>query len=514
MTRHVMFDDFSRGEFGSLGPWNAPKGSFTGQNVVRYVDGSLGPRNGLKALTVTGLPASGLGPNMGLDPNGNLWFQVGTLVKTIDPTSTASQAATAIGDASTSLGQGVIVGSFVYAGSQSSGIKKLDFGTPAVTSVGSSPSGERMVQYGERTLSASEGSQPQRIRYSAAGDPTSWPAGNFIDVGIGNTIQAMIVLRGGVAIYTVSNIHTGIDGRWWLLTGVPGVNETLREVLTGAQGPLTHATIAVPGDGVPAFAASKSETVGFFDGSFVKLLRHLSMGTPEVLNFASVVALREESDVLLVTCTDAASSGVGLMRRDGAWFRHAFSEADVWQRITTRDGTLPSSIADVSRAQNLVIFTTDAAPPVFYIWSAYNDRPPFAADYSASVLTPADVYFTLPDIPAPAGEQITVRKVTCWFRDWDTGDTGNNNQFNVKVTPLRQQESGEGTTQTGANQDGVTSTSFGRAPGSSSTSGVSLRRTWHFAPDYGDAARLKISDMRGVAIHRIEVELDTRPDPQ
>lgn len=508
--RIAVYDDFSGGEFGALGSWRAPKGSFTGQNVVRYVDGSLGPRNGIKALTVTGLPADILGSRMGIDRNGNLYFQVGTLVKTIDPTSTASQSSTAIGDAATDLAQGVLVGQYVYAITQGSGIKRLDFTTPAVTSVASSPNGTLLIQYGDRTLAAGNTSEKQRLYYSAAGNPESWPVGNYIDLGTGNTINSMIPLRGGVAIYTVTSAFTGLGGRWWILTGVPGVNETLREVLTGSQGPVNDADAAVPGDGVPTFAAAKSEVVGFFDGSKVSLLRHLSVGTLPALDVRSVVGLREESDVLVYSCDSAtASSGSGLMRRDGAWFRHAFAEADVRHVLTTRDGVLVSDLQEVSSAQDLVIMATAAAPPVFYMWSAYNDRPPFADDYSASVLTAADVYFTLPDIQAERGEQISVRKVTVWFRDWNTG--GSANQFNVTITPIHQYEAGDGTAQVSVDSAGVTP-SFSRAASASSTGGVNLRREWTFAEDFGDSARIKVSDMRGVAIHRVEVVLDTKPE--
>ena len=497
----VDYSDFSAGEFGDLGSWNAPKGSFTGQNVVRYVDGSLGPRNGLKALTVTGLPASGVGNRMGLDPNGNLFFQVGTVVYTIDGTDTSSQAATSVGDAVVTLNQGVQVGAdYVYAISSSAGIKRLDFTTPAVTSVASSPNGRYLIQYGERTLAAGDNAQPQRLYYSDAGDPESWPASNFIDVGTGTTIKAMLVLRSGVAIYTVASAFSGIDGRWWILTGVPGVNDSLREVLRATQGPLSDADACLSGNGVVVFAASTSEVIGSFDGSNVRLIRHLSLGTLSVLDYRAATPLRDESDVLVVSQTDTASSCVGFVRRDGTWVYQAFSEADVGNTIATRDGTLPSNIAPVSRAQNLVFFVTDASPPVFYIWAAYNDRPPFSTDYSASVLAPANVNFTLPEWWARDGEEVSVRKVIVQFRDWDTDDS-DDNQFDVQVTPLRQYEGGAGTVQT---------KSFSRATSASAAAGVNLRREWNFSQDWGNGFTVGVANMRGVAIQKIQVVLDVR----
>ena len=499
----VVYDDFTAGEYGSLGAWNAPKGSFTGRNVVRYVDGSLGPRNGLKALTVTGLGATWMGSRMGLDPSGNLWFQVGTNVYKIDGTDTASQAATLIGDAGVALNQAVQVGStYVYAITSGSGIKRLDFTTPAVTSVASSPNGEYLIQYGERTLAAGDPSQPQRLYYSDAGDPESWPASNFIDVGTGTNIKAMLVLRSGVAIYTVASVFSGIDGRWWILTGVPGVNDSLREVLRATQGPSSDADACLSGNGQVVFAASKSEVIGSFDGSNVRLLRHLPLGTPPLVDVRSATSLREESDVLVLgETTSVASSCVGYVRRDGTWTYHTFAEANVGRSITTRDGTLPSDIANVSRAQNLVFFANDdAAPPVFYMWSAYNDRPPFSTDYSASILNPANVYFTLPEWWARDVEEVAVRKVIVQFRDWDTDDS-DANQFDVTVTPLRQYEGGAGSAQT---------KSFSRATSASVAAGTNLRREWNFSQDWGNGFTVGIANMRGVAIQKIQVALDVR----
>ena len=52
-TTIVRYDNFTKGEFGNVGASAAPQNSFTGINVMRYRNGLLGPRPGLKLLNLT-----------------------------------------------------------------------------------------------------------------------------------------------------------------------------------------------------------------------------------------------------------------------------------------------------------------------------------------------------------------------------------------------------------------------------------------------------------------------------
>jgi hypothetical protein len=58
-TKFQTYKDFSKGEWGELGPFRAPEGSFTGNNVVLYTSGLLGPRPGLKENLYSGAVPQG-----------------------------------------------------------------------------------------------------------------------------------------------------------------------------------------------------------------------------------------------------------------------------------------------------------------------------------------------------------------------------------------------------------------------------------------------------------------------
>src|SRR5262245_32199582 len=58
----IRFSDFSGGDFGLRDPALANANQISGENVTVYPSGLLGPRAGIKALPVTGLPAHPAAP--------------------------------------------------------------------------------------------------------------------------------------------------------------------------------------------------------------------------------------------------------------------------------------------------------------------------------------------------------------------------------------------------------------------------------------------------------------------
>lgn len=482
--RAVAFDDFSGGDFGLLGSWHAPKGSFTGQNVLVYVDGSIGPRAAAKALALTGVAASEA-RTTGISAAGEVWFLANngtvysfdpvfpgalfTYTGTVSPVS--SGVAVPIDDTRSLLSV------------QTSKVYVVDHDAGTVTAIAPSPTGRALTMYGERAVGCgySGSGVGNRLYYSNAGDATTWPAANYIDVGDkGTNIVGLYTLRDALVI--AKSPTSGSKGEWWVLTGVPGVNETLRKVMDAVAPFTTTASVVLGGGRSIAFVSSPFASRRYtaeFNGSSLAERQHLHV----TLN-GPAVSLTSESDWMTPDS----------VQQRGAPTFHTLDD----------DGLADQLV--LSPNNDLVVGCDGNTTPTFYTWQPYLERPPFSSDTYSAVVDPTDVYFSLPDIQAERGEQIAVRKVTVWFRDWDTG--GSANQFAVNVTPIRQYEAGEGTTQIG----GGSSPSFSRAVGSSSTSGVNLRREWTFAEDWGDAARIKISDMRGVAIHRIEVILDTKAE--
>ena len=87
----VKYDDFSGGEFGTLGAEHAPPKTFTGRNVMRYFNGLIGPRPGLKRVVPNVAPPAGgllgfftVGRSPGLTTTELKWdviYVVGTSVR-------------------------------------------------------------------------------------------------------------------------------------------------------------------------------------------------------------------------------------------------------------------------------------------------------------------------------------------------------------------------------------------------------------------------------------------------
>ena len=491
----VDYADFSGGEFGSLGSWAAPKGSFTGQNVVRYVDGSLGPRNGLKAYTLTGMPASAI-EQVGMALPDRFFFEnAASNWFYFNPTSMASQALPAAAGGTATARQIASGAGVIYYITSSNGIRSWVVGAASTNAVASSPSGTCLVKYGERLVAAGD-SNPGRLYYSEAGAPTSWPASNFIDIGVGASIVALVPIRSGLAIVTQAVDTSGLaEGfRWYVLTGVPGVNDTVREVVQ-AQGPDWFRGATLLQNGLIAFAAPHSQTAAFFSGSQTELVRHLSLGTAGSDEY-SVTPMRDESDVLFLTdVTASANVCNGYFRRDGVWLKQAFSEANVGEKVATVTGY------DV----NLVVFADKTSTPVFYAWQPYHDRPPFSGDTYATILSPSNVHFELPEWWAKDGEDVAVRKIIVSFKDWDTDDASSN-QFDVTVTPLRTY----GGASAGGEATAITK-SWSRATSASSASGVNLRMDFGIEGSWGNGFKVKVANMRGVAIQKIQVVLHVRP---
>ena len=56
MSRSIIYNDFRGGEWGRIGPQNAAKNQWSGQNMIVYRSGDIGVRPGLKNISPTGLP--------------------------------------------------------------------------------------------------------------------------------------------------------------------------------------------------------------------------------------------------------------------------------------------------------------------------------------------------------------------------------------------------------------------------------------------------------------------------
>jgi hypothetical protein len=513
----VFFDDFGRGEYGSLGSWKHGytfyrgallyAGWWTGQNVVRYVDGTLGPRCGLKDVTPTGVP-TGVVKGMGyLDVPGHaLWYCVGTGIYDM---SEAGGGATVtytgvLASAPTLPLAAAIAPAVTWVTSMDDKVYKLDHNAQTVTAIASSPGGRTACIYGERMIVAGTTAHPNRVYYSAPGDFTSWPAINFFDVGDSWAVVKVLPQRTHLLIAKQ-------DGTWWVLTGVPGVNDVLRQVSANSSMQLGNLRATVIDDLV-YFVPRGFDSPATHNGARHDQLRYLSFNGgvwqeesgstifPPVFTVTPVSQKNYASrsgDVLF-----HSSSSKSALLRDGAWSLHTFGVSCPWVvggGNNGQDATAP-----------MLMFLCDgggaSATAKFYLWNPTLDRPPVKSYANESVGdasdTPPSCSFTLPEWFSRGGEQSIVRTVKVDFRKWNTNVSATNH-FDLSVVALRPYDN--------VTQAASAVQSFDEAGSAAGSTGASVLQSKVFK--FGDQGRgngfqLVFSNLRGVAIQKVQVQLE------
>lgn len=245
MRSLVVYDDFSGGEWGYLGPKKAAKNQFSGTNVMVYQDGQIGPRAGWRSLVSS---ISGVVPVIQTDQvlmrqrgNVQVWMPsarnglANDYVYLMD--SSVVQAVTNANQ----RGPGIVAaegpnqrqtassaGGYYAWRSSLAGVIQLDQvgGTQAVLA-GSPASVGPIIEYGDRlvTIQGQAIGQTNTLQYSAPANYASWPAANLIPIGADwQVITGLYVVRGVLVIVMQ-------DHAVFTLTGVPGVNEFVRQVL-------------------------------------------------------------------------------------------------------------------------------------------------------------------------------------------------------------------------------------------------------------------------------------------
>ena len=228
----ASYSDFQGGEYGGVASRRAPKGSFSATNMLRYRDGSVGPRAGLQALGITGLPSGRVWMLAWPTLYGRLaYVVVDRYLYSFDPSTSA--AATLLGDLGgrptrwidhqaaggklylTSWGQGT----WVYTPATATFVALSGASGPA-------PTGRAIALYGERLLIGGDPTVPARVWYSDASVFTSWPSTNFFDVS-GEAVEVR-----GVYLMRDFGVIVAADTSIYVLTGTPGSTAQLRRVVS------------------------------------------------------------------------------------------------------------------------------------------------------------------------------------------------------------------------------------------------------------------------------------------
>lgn len=500
-TRTITYNAFDFGEFGTMAPEKAPPGSWTGNNVVVYRDGCIGPRPGVKkAVRSTEIGSAALRglaftPLASAGDKPLLIIQDSTTIKCCDPddaypptVSNVSGTLSAVaGTSDTDRVLGVESvrqlngklyfpnnGDRLYAYNGASASK-------SVASVSTVPEGNTIAMFRDRVY---VGNGATRVYYSAAGNETSWTAGNYFDVGVSWAIYAMEQFRDSLLIFT----------QWgtWMLTGASPVTGTLRRI-SDTFSPLAKSVVA--GNDELFYIPSSRNAPVIFQGSYgdEATLKHLENWKSDN-DSAYGAQSYANRDILW-----SSSSGTLLWRKNNAWSQHTFNRS-------------PFSVSlgpwIVRFRDTRILLGTNGSSPDLYWLDMDLDRPAFTSDTYAqpgddSTTPMTDCYFTIPTIYAPEGYRCRVRRIAVDFQKYDTGSATANN-IDVTVTQFGDiNESGEDTeTQTlyneaGSGIAGTTSGTPSRLAANFGTNG------WH------GAFSVKLSALKGVKIRSISIDYET-----
>lgn len=495
--RVVVFDRFSGGEHGRLGPYKAPETTFTALNMLVYADGSLGVRPGLKDRTPTGLPV------------GKAWAFETTPVATKDGLiiigaqpyafnllGAAPGAATAytgaLAAAPTRILDAAKAPTLLYLSSQGDRSYVVDPVALTVSALAGSPGGGAIAIYGERLMVGNQGTG-QRVQYSEAANFASWPAANFFDVGDTFHVADLVAQRQHLLIAKQNGFH--------ILTGVPGVDDVLRKVAS-FEGPVRAHQGALGRDDEYWFAPVLYPGPARFDGVRPRRLAHLnytggSSGGDNATDNSpadfGVVALGKGITGAGVLFVSGAGERAALFH-NGVWTFHTF-EVDV-SGFVAADSNLAYLSDGGSATTSAKVYSFDYDKDSPGIEGSNHSRP---GDASA---VPVTAEVTFPEWWATDGSEVTVRAVVIDFLKYSTG-ASQTNHFDVIATTLRRYNNAGGLDAAVA--------SFDEAGASSSASGTLHRAVLGL----GDAAkgggfRLRLANCRGVAIQRIEVIVETQ----
>jgi hypothetical protein len=222
----ATFDDWSRGHYGD-NP-NAGPGTFGGENMIPVANGrALKIREGTSLLSNTGI---GNSADCLIFPATNgVVLTTGTSCWYV-PSNGGAPSATAGSFAADALSLGAdwtyfISGILVVIGSD----KAYYVGTTFVTAIAAAPGGKNIATLGDRVYIAGFSGNENRIRYSSVADHTTWPAANFVDVGVSTnvSIQGMKRQRDSL-ILNLGNL--GLMAEWYRVQGTPGINQTVTPI--------------------------------------------------------------------------------------------------------------------------------------------------------------------------------------------------------------------------------------------------------------------------------------------
>jgi len=348
--------DFTGGHWGTAGPTAAMATQWGGANMALTRRGGVAPVSAARTLPIDAHPGRVWGMRYAWGLDGYVYYVQtnGTVgyVRRFDPSDPDATTITVSDVGGLNALPSVtpdwtLSSSSLYVTIYGDTSYVINPTTPSVTALtggsGAAPAGRTVCVYGERMLvggisDSRFGTYKGRVVYSAAADFTDWPALNFFDVGAGDhQVRALVPMSDRCLIVLD-------DGQVWILSGVPGVNDSLRrfygfERAAGAITAMLPQHVAVDPSQTKAWIYDHTmRMVSRFNGASMQ--RIPGFGFPgstrtmadEVQGSVSVIGGPDEVFVDRVALPRVGDEGVGerygLLRLNGAWA--AINTADLF----------------------------------------------------------------------------------------------------------------------------------------------------------------------------------------
>lgn len=502
----VSFKDFSVGEFGSIGLFHAPPGSFHGADMLRAPQGYIYPRPGTKSYPTTGLP-NGVSVGLGWTgvPGRDLWTIIGNTVYQRDSSSFAAAWVGVSGTLSVTPNELVswveATAGIVYLLVPNDGLYRLDLATGApgtltkIAAVTSAMAGRAIAIWGNR-LMIGGWSPGYRVYYSEANDFSTWPAGNYFDVGAAPQVRFLGQQRQHLAIALQS-------GEWWVMNGSTPATGTLRQIVhpQGTWHFWGNMATVIPNDQL-YLVPNQGTWPAVFDGVDVQEYRHLGFSGPagNVAGEQNVVPLHLRNEVGFI-CAKPGERGQGMLFIDGTW------------QYVTIGGNIASGVATDGQG---MVFLHDgggasAKDQVYRLnvktEGGLADQPGGAksgtARGDADSSTPVNAWFELPGWFDEEGYEWMVRQVVVHIRKFNIGG-GVNNEVQMVVDAHQHEESGL-----------VSSATYSwTEPTTSGTSGGTRDRIVFNVGDQGNGQgfQLRFPKIVGVGVVEVVAKLERTSD--
>lgn len=505
--KSVTYNNFEGGDWGDLGEFRAPAGTFSGLNVVLYDNGLLGPRAGLHENTYTGTMQGTVH---------GIWL-VGRIGKPLLINAGVDLYATT--EDNTSLGTvsvsasldmeptGSLVASWydpngqVYLTSSSDAVYALDWSTDSLTHItdGSSnlPGHATLYLCRDRLYLGGDSSNNlgHRVLYSAAADFTNFSEGNFFDVGYYNTVRSAVESQNSLMFSTLestNNLGSGVG--WYSLVGATPQGDLRRVNTQTAAG--IQAEVVNAEDGNVYFwtgwttADSDDPYLMVSNGAKFDDKTHFHRRLTGTNRYGYYNA----PDQTLIYVSDEGSNG--WMRCNGAWSKVHFEVPLNGPVSPTEAGNsflLPYG-APGTAVKVYELLSNPSQPGV----PSNNQNPGDAAT------APIDAYFSLPAYLSDTKE-VRVRRILVDFMKWDTSNFYNQNGFTVSLRTFGQYNLPAGST------DGeyTTTATFLEDETLASTTGTLDRYVMRCAQQgWAPGFQVSITGIKGCAIESITVEFD------